>query len=243
MLNKVRDKIKSGLAGVKKWFNSQNKVVKILICAIIVVLACIGIYFLFTAVIWPILYGLLHGGIINAAIGIFRIYASGKTFVATYKQGKKSWESGEGWGKTFLMIGMSILAIVNLGQMAAQGNAMMAADQAKNAASTAAQGTKEFGEKGAGVRAGKAMDLDKYDLENNGIVRGDTITGPDGTKWKIADLGDSGYAKARNAVKIVSKLPDGGTVENYIPWKDIHKGPGRVKQLLSAFGAGKDIDF
>ena len=131
--NKITDKIKSGVASAKKWFNAQNKWVKILICCIIAVLVLIVLYFLITAVIYPILYGILNGGVVNAVAGIFRIYASGKTFVATYKQGKKSWETGEGWGKTFLLIGASIFAIVNLGQMAAQGNAMMAANQAENA--------------------------------------------------------------------------------------------------------------
>lgn len=141
--NKLKEKIKSGISSAKKWFNSQNKFVKILICAIIAVLAILALYFLITAVIYPILYGIMHGGIVNAVAGVFRIYASGKTFVATYKQGKKSWESGEGWGKTFLMLGMSIMAIVNLGQMAAAGNAQMAADAAKNAAGEAGKSAAE----------------------------------------------------------------------------------------------------
>jgi hypothetical protein len=155
--NKITDKIKSAATGAKKWFNAQNKWVKILICCIIAVLAILAIYFLITAVIYPILYGILNGGIVNAASGIFRIYASGKTFVATYKQGKKSWETGEGWGKTFIMLGLSILAIVNLGQMASQGLEMMGADQAENAASAASAASE--GAKDAVGNVGSNIDL------------------------------------------------------------------------------------
>lgn len=173
-MNKLRDKIKTGVSKAKKWFNSQNKFVKILICCIIAVLAILALYFLITAVIYPILYGIMHGGIVNAVAGIFRIYASGKTFVATYKQGKKSWETGEGWGKTFMLIGASIFAIVNLGQMAAQGNAMMAADQAKNAASAAKSGAEEAAKNSAGetTKSGINPDLDDAGdiLENHGIM-------------------------------------------------------------------------
>ena len=167
--NKLKNKIKSGIEGAKKWFNAQNKWVKILICCIIAVLAILAIYFLITAVIYPILYGILNGGVVNAVAGIFRIYASGKTFVATYKQGKKSWETGEGWAKTFLLIGGSIFAIVNLGQMAAQGNAMMAADQAKNAASAAGEGAKEV----AGNTSSKTPGTsgkNPFDLNGDGLM-------------------------------------------------------------------------
>jgi len=196
MANKVGKKIKetttNAWQATKKWFNSQNKVVKILICAIIAVLAIVGIYFLFTAVIWPILYGILHGGIINAAIGIFRIYASGKTFVATYKQGKKSWESGEGWGKTFLMIGMSILAIVNLGQMAAQGNAMMAADAAKNASNAAGEAAAEGGKSAAGG-GGK----NPFDLDGNGrLTRSELMKMMKENKIPGMDLNDPRYTRS-----------------------------------------------
>ena len=59
--NKLKDKIKSGVNSAKKWFNSQNKLVKILICAIIAVLAILAVYFLFTAVIYPILYNIFNG--------------------------------------------------------------------------------------------------------------------------------------------------------------------------------------
>lgn len=48
-----------------------------------------------------------------------------------------------------MMIGLSILAIVNLGQMAAAGNAQMAADAAKNAAGEAGQSAVEETAKGA----------------------------------------------------------------------------------------------
>ena len=92
--------------------------------------------------------------------GIFKLYASGKTFVDTYKAGKKSWESGTGWAKTFLMIGLSILACVNLGQMAAQGKAMMAADQAKAAASAGKAGAKNAAENAAGGKGSNPFDLD-----------------------------------------------------------------------------------
>lgn len=190
--NKLRDKIKSGVAGAKKWFNAQNKWVKILICCIIAVLAILAIYFLITAVIYPILYGILNGGVVNAVAGVFRIYASGKTFIATYKQGKKSWETGEGWAKTFLLIGGSIFAIVNLGQMAAQGNAMMAADQAKNAASAASEGAKEaVGNAGA---------------EGYSVSVGDEFKTSSGIKFKIDDLGDSTIMKG-GTLKFT--LPDG----------------------------------
>lgn len=64
--NKLKEKIKSGVSKAKEWFNSQNKIVKILICCIIAVLAILAIYFLITAVIYPILYGILNGGIVNA---------------------------------------------------------------------------------------------------------------------------------------------------------------------------------
>ena len=219
-VNKVRDKIKSGFAGVKKWFNSQNKVVKILICAIIAVLAIVGIYFLFTAVIWPILYGILHGGIINAAIGIFRIYASGKTFVATYKQGKKSWESGEGWGKTFLMIGMSILAIVNLGQMAAQGNAMMAADAAKNASKAAGEAAAE-----GGKSAASSANSGGYSLK-----AGETVQTPNGP-IKITGFRSDG------GVNVEIPGTDGSTGMTTISAKDIagiNSNEDKIK-LLSKF--------
>jgi hypothetical protein len=190
--NKLRNKIKSGVEGAKKWFNAQNKWVKILICCIIAVLAILAIYFLITAVIYPILYGILNGGVVNAVAGVFRIYASGKTFIATYKQGKKSWETGEGWAKTFLLIGGSIFAIVNLGQMAAQGNAMMAADQAKNAASAASEGAKEaVGNAGA---------------EGYSVSVGDEFKTSSGIKFKIDDLGDSTIMKG-GTLKFT--MPDG----------------------------------
>ena len=190
--NKLRDTIKSGVEGAKKWFNAQNKWVKILICCIIAVLAILAIYFLITAVIYPILYGILNGGVVNAVAGVFRIYASGKTFIATYKQGKKSWETGEGWAKTFLLIGGSIFAIVNLGQMAAQGNAMMAADQAKNAASAASEGAKEaVGNAGA---------------EGYSVSIGDEFKTSSGIKFKIDDLGDSTIMKG-GTLKFT--MPDG----------------------------------
>jgi hypothetical protein len=89
--NKMKDKIKSVASKAKNWFNAQNKWVKILICAIIAVLAILAVYFLITSVVFPIIYGIMNGGVLNAAAGIFRIYVSGKTFIATYKQGKKSW--------------------------------------------------------------------------------------------------------------------------------------------------------
>ena len=54
--NKLKNKIKSRIEGAKKWFNAQNKWVKILICCIIAVLAILAVYFLITAVIYPILY-------------------------------------------------------------------------------------------------------------------------------------------------------------------------------------------
>lgn len=190
--NKLRDTIKSRVEGAKKWFNAQNKWVKILICCIIAVLAILAIYFLITAVIYPILYGILNGGVVNAVAGVFRIYASGKTFIATYKQGKKSWETGEGWAKTFLLIGGSIFAIVNLGQMAAQGNAMMAADQAKNAASAASEGAKEaVGNAGA---------------EGYSVSIGDEFKTSSGIKFKIDDLGDSTIMKG-GTLKFT--MPDG----------------------------------
>ena len=187
--NKLKDKIKSGVEGAKKWFNAQNKWVKILICCIIAVLAILGIYFLITAVIYPILYGILNGGVVNAVAGIFRIYASGKTFIATYKQGKKSWETGEGWAKTFLLIGGSIFAIVNLGQMAAQGNAMMAADQAKNAAKAASEGAKE-----AVGSAGSGGDVS--------IINGEIIKTPNGNVEITGFRPDGG-------ISYEVKLPDG----------------------------------
>lgn len=190
--NKLRDTIKSGVEGAKKWFNAQNKWVKILICCIIAVLAILAIYFLITTVIYPILYGILNGGVVNAVAGVFRIYASGKTFIATYKQGKKSWETGEGWAKTFLLIGGSIFAIVNLGQMAAQGNAMMAADQAKNAASAASEGAKEA--------VGNAS------AEGYSVSIGDEFKTSSGIKFKIDDLGDSTIMKG-GTLKFT--MPDG----------------------------------
>ena len=200
--NKLKDKIKSGVEGAKKWFNSQNKFVKILICCIIAVLAILALYFLITAVIYPILYGIMHGGIVNAVAGIFRIYASGKTFVATYKQGKKSWETGEGWGKTFMLIGASIFAIVNLGQMAAQGNAMMAADQAKNAASAAGKGAAEAAK---GAASG-----------NVGISNGEVIKTPNGTV-KITGFRPDG------GVSYEVKMPDGSTGISNLSAKEVGK--------------------
>ena len=59
--------------------------------SITAVLALLAIYWLITTVVFPIIYGIMNGGVLNAAAGIFRLYASGKTFIATYKQGKKSW--------------------------------------------------------------------------------------------------------------------------------------------------------
>ena len=68
---------------------------------------------------------------------------------------------------------MSILAIVNLGQMAAQGNAMMAADQAKNAAEAASSGAQEAA-KGAGETSKSGINPDLDDagdiLENHGVM-------------------------------------------------------------------------
>ena len=236
--NKMKDKIKSVASKAKAWFNAQNKWVKILICAIIAVLALLAIYWLITSVIFPIIYGIMNGGVINAAMGILRLYASGKTFIATYKQGKKSWQTGEGWGKTFLFLGASILAAINLGQMASNGSEMMAAaDQAKNTASAAGEGAKAT--VGNGISG-----ANPYDLEYNGKLKlGGTITGPDGTQWTIEDLGDRGYAKTIDGIQVSTKLPDGSTVSNYIKWKDIHKGPERIKQIFEVFGKTKDLEF
>ena len=125
-------------------------------------------------------------GIINAAAGIFRIYASGKTFVATYKQGKKSWETGEGWAKTFLLIGGSILAVINLGQMAAQGSEMMAADQAKNAV-TPAEGT------GTAEMTAKKPSI--FDVDGNGrVTRNEIIDAAKAGKIPGIDMNNPDYA-------------------------------------------------
>ena len=92
-----------------------------------------------------------------------------------------------------MMIGMSILAIVNLGQMAAQGNAMMAADQAKNAAEAASSGAQEAAKGAAGA-------------EGYSVGVGDSFKTPDGVELKITNMGNALEMKAGT---VEFKLPDG----------------------------------
>ena len=107
--------------------------------------------------------------------------------MATYKAGKKSWESGEGWGKTLLMIGLSIIACVNLGQMAEQGRAMMAADQARAAASA-----------GKAVAEGTASNgANPFDLDGNGrLTRPELMKMMKENKVPGIDLNDPRYTRS-----------------------------------------------
>jgi hypothetical protein len=202
--NKIGTKIKSGItkgfAAAKKWFNAQNKWVKILICCIIAVLAILAIYFLITTFIWPIIYNILHGGILNALSGSFRIIASGKTFIATYKQGKKSWESGEGWGKTFMMIGLSILALINLGNMASAGSDMMAADGADSE-----MGLTEHGKQ-----------------HGNELLDNDSSNAASGNNNVNADVGDNGPFDLNGDGKITQSELTDAIKNNKIPGIDVN---------------------
>ena len=181
--NKLKDKIKEKYNKAKEWFNGQNKFVKLLIIAVLAVLACGALYFLITAVIWPVIYGLLHGGILNAIGGAFKLYGAGKTFIATYKQGKKSWESGEEWGKFFLLLATSILAIFAIGQMAAKGQALMdAANASAGAGSVSAS-------------ANAAVSDNPFDLNGDGkMTSSEIMKMAKENKIPGIDLNDPKYA-------------------------------------------------
>ena len=150
----------------------------------------------------------MNGGVLNAAAGIFRLYASGKTFIATYKQGKKSWQTGEGWGKTFLLLGASILAAINLGQMASQGSEMMAADKAAESANNATDI----------ASSNKSISLRD----------GEVIETPNG-KVKITSMNDDG------SINYSMKGTDGSVIEGRIESSSVDKimaGGDEIKQKM-----------
>jgi hypothetical protein len=119
--NKMKDKISTKINKAKKWFGKQSPFVKVLIKLVLIILAVLAIIAVIYYVIWPVLANIALGGAGNAIAGIFKLVGAGKTFHATYKQGKKSWESGEGWGKFFLLLIGSIFAVITIAGMAVQG--------------------------------------------------------------------------------------------------------------------------
>jgi hypothetical protein len=64
----------------------------------------------------------LLGAIMLEQFGkIFKVVAAGSTFYLTYKQGKKSWESGEEWGKFFILLITSVCMALSLKPMIEDG--------------------------------------------------------------------------------------------------------------------------
>jgi hypothetical protein len=79
----------AAISKVKEIWSKQAKLVKYLIGALVVVLAI-------SAVI-TIIIGMFSFGPWVGLLGMVQLVAAGSSFVATYKHGKKAFESGEGW--------------------------------------------------------------------------------------------------------------------------------------------------
>ena len=161
--NKMKDKISTKINKAKKWFGKQSPFVKVLIKLVLIILAVLAIIAVIYYVIWPVLANIALGGAGNAIAGVFKLVGAGKTFHATYKQGKKSWESGEGWGKFFLLLIGSIFAVITIAGMAVQGRQMLNARSEKAAAAKLQQTQKQTNQNKSDVKQQTAKDSKSVD--------------------------------------------------------------------------------
>ncbi len=114
LVNKSGNALAKGLVAgynaVKSWFSMKNKWVKALVYAILSVAIVSALYYLVTVVLWGILSGIFSGGAVNMMAGVFKIFAAGKMFKATYKAGKRSWTEGDEWSTFFAYLVGSVFA-------------------------------------------------------------------------------------------------------------------------------------